>query len=201
MRVTSLPWAAVAAASLLISGVAPLAGQSLADIARAEETRRKEIKHPAKVYTNKDLVSVPPPAVPPRADGADTPGGGKPPAGKDEKAEADPAATDSATDARTNAAREGPKSPPRDQAYWSRRMQDLHMQLDRDQVLVDALQSRINGLTADFTARDDPAQRRVIFLDRQRALDELDRLKKSVVSDQKAIADLEEEARRASVPP
>ena len=63
------------------------------------------------------------------------------------------------------------------------------------------MQSRINALTADFTARDDPAQRAAIAGDRQKALDELARLKKAIVDGKKAIADLEEEARRASVPP
>jgi hypothetical protein len=49
--------------------------------------------------------------------------------------------------------------------------------------------------------RDDPAQRAVIERDRQKALAELGRLKTSVLETRKAIADLEEEARRAGVPP
>ena len=77
----------------------------------------------------------------------------------------------------------------------------LLVRLDRDRTLADALQSHINALTADFSARDDPAQRSALGVERQKALDELDRLKKSIVSDQKAIAVLQEEARRASVPP
>ena len=80
-------------------------------------------------------------------------------------------------------------------------MQDLQAQLDRDQIFTDALQTRINALTADLTARDDPAQRGVITRDRQKAIDELDRLKLAMQRTSKAIADLEEEARRASVPP
>jgi len=62
------------------------------------------------------------------------------------------------------------------------------------------MQSRINGLTADFAARSDPAQRAVIDADRKRALSELDGLQKSIKDDQKALADLDEEARKASVP-
>jgi hypothetical protein len=80
-------------------------------------------------------------------------------------------------------------------------MKTLLARLDHNHVLADALQSRINALTADFSARDDPAQRALIGVARQKALDELDRLKKSIRSDQKAIADFQEEARRASVPP
>ena len=56
-------------------------------------------------------------------------------------------------------------------------------------------------LTADFTARDDPAQRSAIGRDRQKALDELDRVKKALETDRQALGDFQEEARRASVPP
>jgi hypothetical protein len=80
-------------------------------------------------------------------------------------------------------------------------MKGLAEQLQHDETFAEALQSRINGLTADFSARDDPAQRAVIGKDRQKALDELARLKKAIDSDKKAVADLEEEARRAGVPP
>ena len=96
----------------------------------------------------------------------------------------------------------GTETPPvRDQAYWSKRMADLREQLSRDQVYMDALQSRINALTTDFVNRDNPIQRNQIAADRQRALDELARLKKGTEDDRKAIADFEEEARRAAVPP
>ena len=54
--------------------------------------------------------------------------------------------------------------------------------------------------TADFAARDDPAQRAVINTNRQKAIAELDRLKLAVLNGKKALADLQEEARRAGVP-
>ena len=180
-------------ASLFVWGAVPIRAQSLADVAREEEARRKEIRRPSKVYTNKDLANVPPPAEqsappPTQPDAAKDKA-----AAKDEKAVADGAVKDAAS----GAAKEKPK----DQAYWSARMKDLLLQLDRDKVLNDAMQSRINALTADFSARDDPLQRAKIGTDRQRALEELERLRKAIANDQKAIADLQEEARRASVPP
>jgi hypothetical protein len=191
-----LAWSSIVVATVLIGGLAPVHAQSLADVARAEEARRKQIKQHAKVYTNKDLVSVPaPPASTPQpapTDAAITRAGDEP-ATKDEKAGPDGASARTSDNSSKTAAK--------DQAYWSGRMKDLLARLDQDHVLADALQSRINALTSDFSARDDPAQRRVIGLDRQKALDELDRLNKSLVNDQKAIADLQEEARRASVPP
>jgi hypothetical protein len=65
----------------------------------------------------------------------------------------------------------------------------------------DALQSKINALWADFTARDDPAQRAQLELERKRALAEQERVKGEIEKQKKAIADLEEEARKAGVPP
>ena len=80
-------------------------------------------------------------------------------------------------------------------------MKGLRDQLDRDTSFADALQVKINALTTDFVNRDDPAQKTAIEQNRQKALADLARLQKAVIDDKKAIADLEEEARRASVPP
>ena len=80
-------------------------------------------------------------------------------------------------------------------------MKELQTQLQRDQTYVDALQTRVNSLATDFVNRDDPAQRAVLAKERQTALGELDRLKKQIEATNKAIADLEEEARRANGPP
>jgi len=79
-------------------------------------------------------------------------------------------------------------------------MTSLREAAQRNRVLADALQSRINALSADFTARDDPSQRAVIARDRDRALVELGRLKTQIQDQDKAIADAMEEARRAGVP-
>jgi SMC interacting uncharacterized protein involved in chromosome segregation len=90
----------------------------------------------------------------------------------------------------------------RDQTYWAGRMKDLDTQLDRDQTYVAALQTQVNTLTTDFINKgDDLAQRAIIEQNRQKALGELARLQKEVEKDTKAIADLEEEARRAGAPP
>ena len=68
------------------------------------------------------------------------------------------------------------------------------------QTFAEALQTRINALTADFTSRSDPAQRDRIFADRQKALAELDRVRKEIDDGKKAIADIQEEGRKAGVP-
>jgi len=152
-------------------------GQTLADVAKKEEDRRKKVAAPAKVYTNKDLS--PTPAGPP----------------------APPATTPAAKPADEKAGKETEKEPAKDQEYWSSHMKALQQQLDRDSTFADALQSKINALTTDFSARDDPAQRAVIERERQKSIAEQNRLKKAIEDDKKAIADLQEEARRAGVPP
>jgi len=73
--------------------------------------------------------------------------------------------------------------------------------IDRAKLFADSLQSRINGLTAEFSAKDDPAQRNTVAADRQKALTELDRVKKEIQQKTKDLADLQEEARKSGVPP
>ncbi len=171
------------ATTLLVGGgtLSTLFAQPLAEVARKEEERRKQAKG-GKIYTNKDLGSVPASSVPP------------PPVATSSRAGT--AATTDKPDAASPA-----KGEVRDQAYWSGRMKGLLTQLDRDKTYLDAMQSRVNALTTDFVNRDDPAQRALIEADRQKAVAELDRLRAAVTDAQKGISDLEEEARRANVPP
>jgi hypothetical protein len=193
---------AVALACTLVCVAVPAGSQTLGDVARQEAERRKGVKSDGKVLTNKDVPRAPgaaAPAAPPDkgaaaapdakpADGA-TAAPAKPAAGKDDAATKDGASK--GTPAKESA---------KDQQYWSGRLKSLREQVDRDQAYADAMQSRINALTTDFVNRDDPAQRTLIANDRQKSVAELDRLKKSVVDGKKAIADFEEEARRAGVP-
>jgi hypothetical protein len=183
-----------ATASLLLLRAAPLVGQSLADLAREEHARRSQIKQPAKVLTNQDLASIPAPPTPSVA----PPGTAVPADAAAATSTVDSTrATSKDDDGSVKVARDAPKG----QEYWSGRVKELQDRLDHDQTLADALQSRINALTADFSARDDPAQRDLIGRNRQKALDEFERFKQSIQADRKALADLQEEARRASVPP
>jgi len=169
-----------------IASCRPVQAQSLGDVAKKEEERRKDVKPSAKVYTNRDLggssSAVPQPE-------ATKPSG---------NSTAPPATAEKGKDEPKDAAKDGSV---KDQKYWATRKKDLQAKLERDRVLADAMQSRINALTADFAARSDPAQRAVIEADRKRALTELDGLQKTIKDDQKGLADLDEEARKASVPP
>jgi hypothetical protein len=169
-------------------GFAAVQAQSLAEVARQEQERRKSLKTEAKVYTNKDLRSAPaarPVQPKPAPDTAPSSAGG------------DAASRTDSPEAQPTVAQEKE----RDQTYWSGRMKDLQAALERNQTYLDALQSRINALTTDFVNRDDPAQRARIATDRDRAVAEFERLKVQIERDRKAIVDFEEEARRAGVPP
>ena len=183
--------AVVLLASLFVGLTPALRAQSLADLARKEEARRKTIPKPAKVYTNKDLSAVPP-APPPAPAAPDDGQTTKPADAQDKVKEKDAAAKD---------ARAAEKEPAKDKAYWAGRLKTLQEQLDRNRTYADALQTRINALTADFVNRDDPAQRAVLERDRQKNIAELERLKRTIQDDQKALAEFSEEARRAAVPP
>jgi hypothetical protein len=180
------PW--VFGFGIWVLGFALASGQSLGDVAKREEARRKAVKTPSKVYTNDDLRSdnsSSAPAAPATQTGAST---GTQPASS-------PAAAQ---------AKEGDKTaaddPKKTEAYWKDRLAKARADLDRAKTFADALQSRINALTTDFAARSDPAQRAQIGNDRQKALAELDRVKKEIEADTKSITDIQEEGRKAGVP-
>ena len=173
----------LAAAVLFVAGwAASASAQSLADVARKEEARRKHVAKPARVLTNKDLKPSEFPI---------------PPAGSDQTAPAGDAAKPDAQ----KPADETEEQLARDEQTWRDRMAKARADLEHSEMYLDALQSKINALWADFTSRDDPAQRAAIETDRKKALAEFDRVKQEVQDRKKAIDDLEEEARKAGVPP
>lgn len=153
---------------------------TLAEAARREAWRRQASSHAARTLTTSDLPrSIQPEPVQPPP-GADSTVAPVPP----------PAAAVPAV----------PPRPVEDEAWWRDRMATARAAIERDQVLTDAMQSRINALTTDVASRDDPRQRALLVEQRQRALVELDRLKAQIVRDRQAVADIEEDARRKGVP-
>jgi len=181
--------------AVVLIGLVPVRAQTLAEAARREEARRKAIANPSKVYTNADLKPVPRPSAPPAADEK------KSSDDKKDAADTDTKDGNAKTAKDGKDAKEPAKEPVKDRAYWADRLKTLLEQLARDETYAEALQSRINALTTDFINRDDPAQKRVLEQTRLTALAELDRLKQRIPDDKKALADFQEEARRAGVPP
>lgn len=112
---------------------------------------------------------------------------------------APPAAGATAVD--PEAAPPGEADEPHDEAWWRARMTTARETLGRNRVLRDALQSRVSALASDIVGRDDPAQRAQLIEARQQAMAELDRLVKQIQDDEKAIVGIEEDARKAGVPP
>jgi hypothetical protein len=95
-----------------------------------------------------------------------------------------------------------PKTDPaQSEAEWRARMTNARVALDRDEVLAEGMQSRINALTSDSIGRDDPAQRADLLRQRARAVAELDRLMLDIEKDKLAIAAIEEDARKKGIPP
>lgn len=155
---------------------------TLGELAKKEQERRKAITAPAKVITNKDLPKGSKPVAPPPAAAA-----------PDQKT----------ADQKTADAQKAGEKPEdvKDEAWWRARITQAREELRRNQVFAEALQSRISALAADFANRDDPYQRAKIDDDRRKAIGELDRVTKEIEQTTKKIADIEEEARQAGVPP
>jgi hypothetical protein len=167
----------VLSAIIVLSAGVRVSTQSLADLARMERARRQAITLPAKLYTNESLMPEPAAAAP------------APPTAAAAIGPSVPRAPENRKDSTAN-----------NEAFWRQRIESERAFLVRARILVDALQSRINGLTNDVAARDDPAQRALLASARQDALVELDRMKQEIVEHEKAILDIQEEARRAGIP-
>jgi hypothetical protein len=178
------------AAIVLFAAASSLEAQSLADVARQEEARRKTVAAPGKVYTNDNVRAEPPPSSP-----DPTPAAATPPATGLDQAKSGEAAKEAPADAAAPTATEK-----QDQAYWQKQLTAARDSVSRAQMFAEALQSRINALTTDFTNRDDPAQRAVVAKDRQKALAELARVRKEIEEGTKAIAQIQDEGRRAGAP-
>jgi hypothetical protein len=156
----------------------------LADVAKTEEARRTQVRKPARVITNKDLR-------PDISKGVGNPTTITP---VTDATNATPATTTPGAAPATSA------EAAKDQAFWAGRMKEARDKLSRSQLFADSLQTRINSLTTDFVNRDDPAQRAKIETDRQTALAELEKVKKDIQEQSKAVTAIQDEARRAGVP-
>ena len=177
---------AMAFAALLVwPAVATAQSQpSLAEIARKEAERRKTVKDSKKVITTKDL----PESARKPASTATTEG-----------AAADSSGDQKAAPAPTGNAAAGGQG---DEAAWRSRITQARAELRRNEVFLQALQTRVNALTNDFrNGAGDFTQQAKVNQDRQNALQEMERVKAEVERSKKQIADIEEEARKAGVPP
>ena len=194
-RAPHVLFVSAATAAFSFHATAGMAQQSLADVARQEKERRAGIAEAekAKVYTNDDL----------RAGGRLTTGSSRPaattqPDGPD-GTEA-PAADPDMVPGPTTAPSEEGVGGPRDEEYWRTRIASTREAKDRAELMAAALQNRVDGLWAEFTAVDDPNQRTLVEQQRQQALAELDNVQTQVETLDQEVGNIREEARRAGVP-
>ena len=157
---------------------------SLADLAKRERARRATITTPARIYTNDDLQGGAPLTTAARTTVLDADDGAPTAATVSDPGEA------SAEDLE-----------PRDETYWRDRITTARADKRRAELNAAALQNRVDGLWAAFTARDDPIQRAQIERDRNAAIDGLQNARDELERLDQEIRDIQEEARRASVPP
>lgn len=175
---------------LASAAAADAAAQSLVEIARQERLRREEIARragpdapPPRVYADADLIHRG--LLTMRVDAAapDAAAGSE----AAPEAPADPAAADTGS--------------VDDERQWRERMTAARQALERAERRAAELQTRVNGLWADFTSRDDPAQRAAVEQDRLAALAALEETRAEIDELARAVADVRREARRAGVPP
>lgn len=151
---------------------------SLAEMAQKEQERRKALKGAVgRVYSDKDLPKA---ATPPIASTVPA----TPTVVQGENKPAESKADDQ-----------------KDETWWRNRMLQAREAQRRAESFAAALQSQINGLTTDVVNRDDPYQRAKLADSRLKALSELQRVTGEIEQAKKDIVDIEEEARRANVPP
>ena len=191
MKRHTLPGSVVVfAIAVGLSGSPAASGQTLGEVAKKEADRRKAQPQTGKV-TNKDLPAS-----------AQKPATASPSTETPAQAPTDPVAAATEQKAEdTKAPGDKPQGDQKDQAYWKNRMATAREELRRSEMFAEALQTRVNTLNKDFNSRDNPAQRSAIGADRTEALNELTRVKQDVERGKKQIADIEEEARKAGVPP
>lgn len=174
---------------LVSAAAAAAAAQPLVEIARQERLRREAIARqagpdapPPRAYADADLihrglltvrVDAAAPAAAAGAEAAPAP---------EASAPADTGSGD-------------------DERRWRERMTAARQALEGAERRAAALQTRVNGLWADFTSRDDPAQRAAIEQERQAALAALEETHAEIDELARAVADVRNEARRAGVPP
>jgi hypothetical protein len=160
-------------------GARSASAQSLGAVAKQEEERRKTVKSSGKVYTNDNIKPAPTTTA--------TPSGDAP----------TPAASSGGT---ASSASPTQGTDEKDEKYWRNRIADERDAAAKARTLVDALQSQVNGLWAEFTACQSPPQCTQLANKRQKALQDLEQAKKDVEAHNKRIGDIQDEARKAGVP-
>lgn len=152
---------------------------TLAEAAQREAVRRQMMPKATRSLTNDDVERLPRRPLPTAPEA--------------------PEAAGSPTPAAVEAAKKPEEA--HDEPWWRERLTSARAALERDGLLLESLQSRVNALTTEWSARDDPGQRQLLLQQRTRVLAELENMKEQLIADQKAIDEIQGDARRQGVPP
>jgi hypothetical protein len=174
-------------ATLLASSLGVCSAQSLGEIAKkaaaekaAKAAAEKDAKAPApKVFTEKDLK--PDPTAPAAKPDAPAPASTK--------------TADGTKDAKPEAAKDAAK----DETYWKGRMRTLQTKLADDEA--DLKDAKTHVIDVESFTRPDGTMTSTIANNLLKAQARRDTAIATVASDKRAIFNLEEEARKAGVPP
>jgi hypothetical protein len=168
-----------------LAGSGMATAQSLADVARKTQSQRKSTKRPARVYTNADVPVTAPATAGTATEISTTPKEGEP---------ADPNAKPAeGSKTSVNAA---------DEEAWRSRITSAREAVSRAKEQLEGMRTRVLHLqTAKaLGSNGDVNQQAAVAAQQSAALQEFDRLRADVEKYQKALTDLEAEARAASVP-
>ena len=168
-----------------LAGSGMATAQSLADVARKTQSQRKSTKRPARVYTNADVPVTAPATANTATEVSTTP--------KEEGAPADPNAKPG----------EGSKTSVNasDEASWRSKFASAREAVSRAKEQLEGMRSRVLSLqTQKALSGNDVNQQAAVSAQQGAALQEFDRLRADVEKYQKALSDLEAEARAANVP-
>lgn len=198
---------AIVSCSLVIVACAASAAraQSLAELARQEEARRQAVSVPARAFTNKDVpaVATPAPAAAPTPTAPDTPAqpeaqAAAPAAGAAVETEPTPPAAPPQEPAPAAAP---PSSDASDEAHWRTLHAEARARLERTEATLRVFEQQYEALAARFVALGDASQRAQVIADMEKAQSEIGRLQQEYVAQSQQLTAVEEQARRAGVPP
>jgi hypothetical protein len=170
-----------------LAGSGMATAQSLADVARKTQSQRKTTKRPARVYTNADVPVTAAATAATATEVSSTPKEGEP-ASTDPNAKPAELSKTSA-----NAA---------DEAAWRAKVTGAREALSRAKEQLEGMRTRVLHLqTAKaLGSNGDVNQQAAVAAQQSAALQEFDRLRADVEKFQKALTDVEAEARAANVP-
>jgi|EndMetStandDraft_3_1072993.scaffolds.fasta_scaffold36176_2 hypothetical protein len=171
----------------LLAGSGMATAQSLADTARKSQAQRKSTKRPARVYTNADVPVTAAATANTATEISSTPKEGEP-------ANADPNAKPAEGSSNSVNATE--------EAAWRAKITSAREAVSRSKEQLEGMRTRVLHLqTAKaLGSNGDVNNQAAVAAQQSAALQEFDRLRADVEKFQKALADVEAEARAKNVP-